>query len=131
MSAVGYMGATHKNASVAGQTGDGAQKAHELVAAQPAVTFEPRLTSLWSGGDHPETLVSDVIARPITDLTVATDSVRGKLGGLGPRIRSTVAPGPTTAHPVGHVPQGPEGEVAGAVAQRANKIRTGLKNLGF
>ncbi len=52
------------------------------------------LGSFFSGGLHPEMAIA---APPVTATTVATDSTTGNLGGLVPKLGSTVAPGPAGA----------------------------------
>jgi hypothetical protein len=50
---------------------------------------------MFTGGVHPEA-VPDIV---VTDLSRATDSLRGALGGLRPRGNGVLAPGPAGALP--------------------------------
>jgi hypothetical protein len=52
------------------------------------------LGSFFSGGIHPEQMIATA---PPTDATVPTDSQIGNLGGLTPKLGSTVSPGPAGA----------------------------------
>lgn len=128
MSALGYLGATQKNADVAGQTGQGLTPGEKLTMATPSgntgiaeaahtiAAGVPDIESLWGGGVHPEMLTNlgEHLVAPATGLEQATDSVEGKLGGLVPRLKSTVAPGP-----------------AGGAAQARSTLDKGLKRLGL
>jgi hypothetical protein len=107
MSAIVHLGAVKKNADTAGQTGAGdATKPTRLSPSGQtgpvegsrllAAGLDP-LESLWSGGIHPEISVGVAAAK---DLVQATDSVVGRAGGLVPRLKSTVAPGPPV-HAIG------------------------------
>lgn len=113
MSAIGYLGANHSNASTAGLTGTG--KPESDLAMQPPPGYLPTggLAELWGGGSHPETL-AHIGEASSTALERATDSVEGPLGGLKARLGSTVGPGP-----------------AGGVAQIRSTLGKAAKRLGL
>lgn len=97
MTAVVYHGANFANASTAGVTRPdltypGIAFGRNLVdqAAQAVAGISP-LEDFIGGGIHPENAVGTAVA---TDVTRATDSVRGAFGGLKPQPGSTVGPGP-------------------------------------
>ena len=97
MSAIVYQGARFANASTAGVTqpdlsAPGTPHGLNLgsQAAQAVAGISP-LEDLFGGGIHPENAVGTAVS---TDVTRATDSVRGAFGGLKPRAGSTVGPGP-------------------------------------
>ena len=104
MAAINVHAANYQNSSVAGMTGDGLQVGPGTGSITvPGLHTAPLLTpvsdieGLFSGGSHPEHIISTVgsiVAHPSTDLVRATDSVRGRTGGLIHRLGSTTAPGP-------------------------------------
>ena len=122
MSAVGYLGAQKKNADVAGVTAkdyDSTSLSRETPPGATGVAEAGRLAAaglhpfeeLFGGGIHPETSIGTYIG---DDLEEATDSVEGHFGGLVPRLKSTVSPGP-----------------AGGAAQVRSTWAKGLKRLGL
>ncbi len=90
------------NANVAGQTHvvpnetppgtPHAAQPTEVVANIPSATGA--LDLILAGGSHPENIIPPVVA---TNLTRASDSLAGKMGGLVPRFTGTLAPGPAGA----------------------------------
>jgi hypothetical protein len=97
MSALVYHGARYANASTAGVTAPDQSNAG---MPPPVDTVEAAnlyahgglspLDSWLGGGIHPET---PLLTAPSHLLTIATDSLPGRHGGLVPRSNSTVAPG--------------------------------------
>jgi hypothetical protein len=87
------LAANHKNASVAGLTYnervDGATPPPPPMQLEEALHGD-NLGHLFSGGLHPESMPGIVL----TPLEKATDSVRGRLGGLVPARGSVLQPGP-------------------------------------
>lgn len=82
------------NANTAGQTRTAADVSIapvSVTASEVADNLFGSMDSILSGGAHPEA-VPGTAPRP---LERATDSVRGRLGGLVPRGTSVTAPGPT------------------------------------
>jgi hypothetical protein len=102
MPAVHIIGAVQQQADKAGQTSTGFATRtgtrttraglvpHDTVVA---ITHQASgdLASLLAGGFHPENIVP---ANVSTELSKATDSVRGRLGGMRAQTGSVVQPGP-------------------------------------
>lgn len=95
MPAVHILAANKINADTAGKTHAPVPREETPGAVVPA-TFaeifhgEMNFGSMLSGGTHPE----HVPAVVNTATETATDSVKGRLGGLIPKARGVVAPGP-------------------------------------
>ena len=102
MPAVHIIGAAQQQANKAGQTGTGFATRTATPTTRTGIV--PRdtltslvhqaggdLTSLLAGGSHPESPVPTSVT---TELSKATDSVNGRLGGMKARTGSVVQPGP-------------------------------------
>lgn len=111
------------NASVAGQTRDA--EAIQPTPAQVGLTATETgdnlfggLGDLVAGGVHPEA-VPAIVARP---LDVATDSVRGTLGGLRPKFGSVIAPGPAGSASAAKAVQAGTAKVTDATTAGAKRV---------
>lgn len=85
------LAANRLNADTAGNTGgDNPDNAGGPAEPTAAADVRPMLEQIFSGGFHPEA----VPALVDHGLERATDSIRGKLGGLRPGPGSVLQPGP-------------------------------------
>lgn len=97
MPAIHVPAANQQLADRAGQTGAGLEQATARgvsPAEQSASYFHQAggdLSHVLSGGLHPESPIPQVVS---TALEQATNSARGRLGGLKPALGSVLAPGP-------------------------------------
>ena len=87
----------------------------------------PQLDAYLSGGIHPEG-VTTMLAPVTRDLSRATDSLRGPLGGLVPRGNGSQAPGPAAASATAELRKGTTAALTTArttatgVVDRARKL---------
>jgi hypothetical protein len=85
----------YTNASTAGMTSTVNERVDGATPWPPPVQVDEilhgdNLPHLFSGGSHPESIPGVVL----TPLEKATDSIRGRLGGLVPARGSVLQPGP-------------------------------------
>lgn len=95
MSAISLVGANKTNTDTAGQTRSAAdlETPGEPAGLLISDIIEKPLDFV-SGGLHPESILHGA-ETDSTELVKATDSIKGKLGGLIPKASSTLAPGPS------------------------------------
>jgi hypothetical protein len=106
MPAVHIIGAQQQQADKAGQTyagqntrtGTGTTRAGLAPADVVTALMHQAggdLSSIWSGGTHPELAMSPIPVGGVpTEISKATDSVEGRLGGMKAAPGSVVQPGP-------------------------------------
>lgn len=94
MPATAILAANHKNASIAGHTGVKETLPTTAVhaTASELVYGADSLGHMLAGGVHPETNLASIFTN--NDVERATDSVKGALGGLVPKVGSVLQAGP-------------------------------------